>query len=150
MAGRIGGSFGSGSPITIRSESGLPGLIIRPPVQYNPMITSHGIFMTLLMTMPLLIGGFGNILIPSMPSPVDMIFPRLNASSPRLVIDPLCLMFLAMLLDGGVNAGRTSHVPPPIMNHYSVDLMFSPSHVAGLSSLLGPPNLIVTLLCCFG
>ena len=32
------------------------------------------------------------------------------------------------------------------MNHYSVDLMFSPSHVAGLSSLLGSPNFIVTLL----
>ncbi len=29
----------------------------------------------------------------------------LNALSLRLVIDPLCLMFLAMLLDGGVNAG---------------------------------------------
>ena len=40
-----------------------------------------------------------------MPSSSDMIFPRLNALSLRLVIDPLCLMFLAMLLDGGVNAG---------------------------------------------
>ena len=39
IAGRIGGSFGSGLPITIRLELGLPGLIIRPPVQYNPMIT---------------------------------------------------------------------------------------------------------------
>ena len=86
-------------------ELGLPGLIIRPPVQYNPMITFHGIFMTLFMTMPLLIGGFGNILIPLMPSSSDTIFPRLNALSPRLVIDPLFLMFLAMLSDGGVNAG---------------------------------------------
>ena len=68
-------------------------------------ITFHGIFMTLFMTMPLLIGGFGNILIPLMPSSSDMIFPRLNALSLRLVIDPLFLMFLAMLLDGGVNAG---------------------------------------------
>ena len=32
------------------------------------------------------------------------------------------------------------------MNHYSVDLMFSPSHVAGLSSLLGSLNFIVSLL----
>ena len=97
IAGRIGGSFGFGLPITIRLELGLPGLIIRPSVQYNPMITFHGIFMTLFMTMPLLIGGFGNILIPLMPSSSDMIFPRLNALSLRLVIDPLCLMFLAML-----------------------------------------------------
>ena len=39
IAGRIGGPFGSGLPITIRLELGLPGLIIRPSVQYNPMIT---------------------------------------------------------------------------------------------------------------
>ena len=31
------------------------------------------------------------------------------------------------------------------MNHYSVDLMFSPSHVAGLSPPLGSINSIVTL-----
>ena len=105
IAGRIGGSFGSGLPITIRLELGLPGLIISPPVQYNPMITFHGIFMTLPMTMPLLIGGFGNILIPLMPSSSDTIFPRLNALSPRLSIDSPFLMFLAMLFDGGVNAG---------------------------------------------
>ena len=47
IAGRIGGPFGSGLPITIRLELSSPGLIIRPPVQYNPMITFHGIFMTL-------------------------------------------------------------------------------------------------------
>ena len=44
IAGRIGGPFGSGLPITIRLELSSPGLIIRPPVQYNPMITFHGIF----------------------------------------------------------------------------------------------------------
>jgi len=93
IAGRIGGPFGSGLPITIRLELSSPGLIIRPPVQYNPMITFHGIFTTPSMTMPL------------MPSSSDTIFPRLNALSPRLVIDPLFLMFLAMSSDGGVNAG---------------------------------------------
>jgi len=35
----------------------------------------------------------------------DMIFPRLNALSLWLVIDSLFLIFLAMFLDGGVNAG---------------------------------------------
>jgi len=137
ILGRIGGSFGFGPPITIRLELSLPGLIIRTSVQYNSMITFHGIFTTPFMIMPLLIGGFGNILIPLMPSSSDMIFPRLNAPSLRLIIDSLFFMYLAMLLDGGVNAGWTSYVPLPISNYYSVDLMLFSSHVAGLSSLLG-------------
>jgi len=61
--------------------------------------------MTSFMIMPILIGGFGNILIPSMLCISDMIFPRLNAFSLRLLIESLFSMLLAMLLDGGVNAG---------------------------------------------
>jgi len=54
-------------------------------------------------------------------------------------------MIFGMLLDGGVNAGWTFYVPLSIMNYYSVDLMFFSLHVAGLSSLLGSINFIVTL-----
>lgn len=61
--------------------------------------------MTSFMIMPILIGGFGNIPIPLMLCISDMIFPRLNALSLRLVIESLFLMVIAMLLDGGVNAG---------------------------------------------
>jgi len=145
IAGWIGGSFGFGLSIIIRMELSLPGLIICSSVQYNSIITFHGIFMIFFMIMPLLIGGFGNILIPLMLSSLDMIFPRLNALSLWLVIDSLFIMFLGMLLDGGVNAGWTFYVPLSIMNYYSVDLMFFSLHVAGLSSLLGSINFIVTL-----
>ncbi len=51
-----------------------------------------------------------------------------------------------MFIDGGVNAGRTSHAPSSIINYSSIDLMFFPSHIVGLSSLLGSINSIVTLL----
>lgn len=146
ILGRIGGSFGFGLSIIIRLELSLPGLIICSSVQYNSMITFHGIFMILFMIMPLLIGGFGNILVPLMLSSSDMVFPRLNALSLRLIIDSLLFMYLAMLLDGGVNAGWTFYVPLSIMNYYSVDLMLFSLHVAGLSSLLGSINFIVTLL----
>jgi len=98
------------------------------------------------MIMPLLIGGFGNILVPLMLSASDMIFPRLNALSLWLVIDSLMVMLIAMLLDGGVNAGWTFYVPLSITNYYSVDLMFFSLHVAGLSSLLGSINFMVTLI----
>ena len=146
VSGWIGGSIGFGLSIIIRLELSLPGLIICSSIQYNSILTMHGIFMTSFMIMPLLIGGFGNILIPLMLSSSDMIFPRLNALSLWLVIDSLFLMVLAMLLDGGVNAGWTFYVPLSIMNYYSVDLMFFSLHIAGLSSLLGSINFIITLL----
>ena len=146
ILGWIGGSFGFGLSIIIRLELSLPGLIVASTVQYNSIITFHGIFMIFFMIMPLLIGGFGNILIPLMLSSSDMIFPRLNALSLWLIIDSLFFMYLAMLLDGGVNAGWTFYVPLSIMNYYSVDLMLFSLHVAGLSSLLGSINFIITLL----
>ena len=48
-------------------------------LRYNSNITFHGIFMTSSMIMLILIGGFGNILLPLMLCSSDMIFPRLNA-----------------------------------------------------------------------
>ena len=66
MAGLIGGSFGFGLSIIIRLELALPGFLICSSLQYNSCITFHGIFMISFMIMPLLIGGFGNLLIPLM------------------------------------------------------------------------------------
>jgi heme/copper-type cytochrome/quinol oxidase subunit 1 len=57
------------------------------------------------MIMPILIGGFGNLLIPLMLGYDDMIFPRLNALSLWLIVISLLFMFLSLLFDGGVNAG---------------------------------------------
>ena len=60
-------------------ELALPGFILCSSLQYNSNITFHGIFMIFFMIMPILIGGFGNILLPLMLCSSDMIFPRLNA-----------------------------------------------------------------------
>ena len=134
MSGLIGGSIGFGLPIIMRLELALPGFIACPSLQYNPNITFHGIFMTPSMIMPVLIGGFGNILLPLMPCSSDMIFPRLNALSLRLVFISLFTSSLSMFIDGGVNAGRTSHAPLPILNYSAIDLMSFSSHVIGFYS----------------
>jgi len=65
----------------MRIEIGLPGFIICASFSYNSCITFHGIVMIFFMIMPLLIGGFGNILIPFLIGISDLIFPRLNAFS---------------------------------------------------------------------
>jgi len=146
LSGLIGGSFGFGMSIIIRLELALPGFLICSSLQYNSCITFHGIFMIFFMIMPILIGGFGNVLIPLMLCCNDMIFPRLNALSLWLVIDSLFVMLLAMFFDGGVNAGWTFYVPLSIMNSSCMDLMLFSLHLAGLSSLLGSLNFIVSLL----
>jgi cytochrome c oxidase subunit 1 len=81
MLGIIGGSIGFGLSIILRLELVLPGFILCSSLQYNSIITFHGIFMIFFMIMPILIGGFGNILLPLMLCSSDMIFPRLNALS---------------------------------------------------------------------
>ena len=146
MSGLIGGSIGFGLSIILRLELALPGFIICSSLQYNSNITFHGIFMIFFMIMPILIGGFGNILLPLMLCSSDMIFPRLNALSLWLVFNSLIIMFLSMFIDGGVNAGWTFYVPLSIINYSSIDLMFFSLHIVGLSSLLGSINFIVTLL----
>lgn len=53
---------------------------------------------------------------------------------------------LALVVDGGVNAGWTFYVPLSRMNYSSVDLLFFSLHVAGISSLLGSINFIASIL----
>jgi len=81
ILGILGGSIGFGLSIIIRLELALPGFILCSSLQYNSNITFHGIFMIFFMIMPILIGGFGNTLLPLMLGSSDMIFPRLNALS---------------------------------------------------------------------
>ena len=81
MSGLIGGSIGFGLSIILRLELSLPGFILCSSIQYNCNITFHGLLMIFFMIMPILIGGFGNILLPLMLCSSDMIFPRLNALS---------------------------------------------------------------------
>jgi heme/copper-type cytochrome/quinol oxidase subunit 1 len=81
LVGMIGGGFGWGLSVIIRIELGLPGYAITSSLSYNSVITFHGIYMIFFMIMPLLIGGFGNCLVPLLLCTSDMIFPRLNALS---------------------------------------------------------------------
>jgi len=75
--------------LIIRIEIFLPGFIICSSLQYNSIITFHGLFMIFFMIMPILIGGFGNFLIPLLLCCSDMIFPRLNALSLWLIFSSL-------------------------------------------------------------
>jgi len=81
LSGAIGGSVGLALSLLIRCEVIIIGFLITSAQQYNNVISFHGLFMIFFMIMPILIGGFGNILLPIMLGSSDLIFPRLNACS---------------------------------------------------------------------
>ena len=146
MIGIFGGSLGIGLSLLIRLEITLPGFIICSSLQYNSLITFHGILMIFFMIMPLLIGGFGNLLIPLILFISDMLFPRLNALSLWLLIDSLLIILFSILLYGGVNSGWTFYIPLSIFNYSNIDFMFFSLHFTGISSLIGSINFLVTLI----
>jgi heme/copper-type cytochrome/quinol oxidase subunit 1 len=105
LLGLLGGSMGYGLSVLIRMELSCSGYVLMSWWQYNATITFHGIFMIFFMIMPVLIGGFGNVLVPLCLAIPDMIFPRLNSLSVWLSITAFYLIILALVLNGGANAG---------------------------------------------
>jgi cytochrome c oxidase subunit 1 len=146
VIGLVGGSLGFGLSIIIRLELGLPGFNNVSSLNYNSVITFHGLLMIFFMIMPILIGGFGNLLVPILLSCNDMIFPRLNLLSLWLSMFSLILIMLSFVIDSGVNAGWTLYAPLSTMNYSSIDLLFFSLHIAGLSSLFGSINFISSIL----
>nr|QXU59569.1 cytochrome c oxidase subunit 1 [Haplobothrium globuliforme] len=117
---------------------------------YNFLITNHGIIMIFFFLMPILIGGFGNYLIPLLCGLPDLNLPRLNALSAWLLIPSVLLLLLSICLGAGV--GWTFY-PPLSSSLFSdsagVDFLMFSLHLAGVSSLLGSINFICTLYTAF-
>jgi cytochrome c oxidase subunit 1 len=61
-------------------EEHAPGGVMLPEF-YNQLVAMHGTVMVFLAVVPLLIGAFGNYLVPLHLGTNDMAFPRLNAAS---------------------------------------------------------------------
>nr|BBB89366.1 cytochrome c oxidase subunit 1 [Dibothriocephalus dendriticus] len=117
---------------------------------YNFLITNHGIIMIFFFLMPVLIGGFGNYLIPLLSGLSDLNLPRLNALSAWLLFPSILFLILSMCFGAGI--GWTFY-PPLSSSLFSdskgVDFLMFSLHLAGLSSVLGSINFICTLYTAF-
>lgn len=121
------------------------------PGGYNMMVTMHATVMVFLVVMPLLIGAFGNYLIPLKIGAGDMAFPLLNELSYWLyVLSGLILMAAFFVPGGAPGTGWTAYAPLSAVGEYNQTPMGQSLwcvgiFINGLSSIAGATNYITTI-----
>ena len=123
-----------------------------PPNTYNSMFTMHATIMIFFVVMPILVGCYGNFLIPLMVGARDMAFPVLNMLSFWVGALAGVIMISSFFVPGGpAAAGWTSYAPLSAVPVYTgVDwgqnLWCISLIVLGISSLMGSLNYITTVI----
>src|SRR5580692_934568 len=122
------------------------------PNTYNSMFTMHATIMIFFVVMPILVGTFGNLLVPLMIGARDMAFPLLNLLSFWVSAVAGVIMVSSFFVPGGAAAaGWTSYAPlSAVPNYTGVDwgqnLWCISIIVLGVGSLMGSINYITTII----
>ena len=117
------------------------------PDMYNSFGVMHGTIMVFLGVVPVIVGAFGNYLLPLQIGAPDMAFPKLNMASYWFYFLGGVTMLAGFALPGGAaNSGWTSY--PPLANIATIGQtvwIFGMVFII-TSSLLGSINIIVTTI----
>ena len=100
----------------MRLQLGFPDLISFSPEAYYQFITMHGMIMVVYLLTAILLGGFGNYLIPLMVGARDMVFPFVNMLSYWVYLSAVLVLVASFFVPGGpTGAGWTLYPPQAIL-----------------------------------
>jgi cytochrome c oxidase subunit 1 len=115
------------------------------PDTYNEVYSIHGSAMVWLVVIPLLTGGFGNLIFPLQIGARDVAFPWLNLLS--FWIFPVSgLMLFSSFLMGAPTAGWTEYPPISLQGAAGTSMWAAAIFLVGVSSTMTGINFLVTLL----
>ncbi len=128
------------------APEGMPGGIMVPEY-YNMLFTMHGSIMIFFAIIPLLVGVFGNYLIPLKIGAGDMAFPRLNMISYWMMPPAIAIVCAGFFLQGGAAAaGWTAYAPLSTTLGPGQVCWIVAIIVLGTSSIMGAVNYVTTII----
>ena len=122
------------------------------PSAYLQFITMHGMIMVIYLLTALLLGGFGNYLIPLMVGARDMVFPYLNMLSYWMYLLSVIVLLSSFFVPGGpTGAGWTLYPPQAILRgtpgyDLGIILMLASLAIFIIAFTMGGLNYVTTVL----
>jgi cytochrome c oxidase subunit 1 len=137
----------------MRLQIGFPGRVgFITPEAYYQFITMHGMIMVIYLLTALLLGGFGNFLIPLMVGARDMVFPFVNMLSYWVYLLSVLILVASFFVPGGpTGAGWTLYPPQAILpgtpgRDWGIILMLISLAVFIVAFTMGGLNYVTTVL----
>jgi len=112
---------------------------------YLAIVGEHGVMMMMLMT-SVILGPFGNYLVPLMIGSKRVAYPRLEALSFWLTI-PAYLILLSGIPLGGFHTGWTLYAPLSVQDTSGMDAPLFAFGLMGISLILAGFNILITVIC---
>ncbi len=128
--------------LIFRTELAEPGLQFLTPIEYNTLMSLHGIVM--LISVLIGISAFMNYTVPFLIGARDMAFPRLNAFSFWIAV-PAGEILLSSIFMGGFDTGWTGYPPLSVRAPLGMQMFFLGVSLASFSSILSALNVLVTV-----
>jgi len=127
-------------------ETNMPDGVMTPDF-YNSLGAMHGTIMIFLGVVPLVVGGFGNYIMPLQIGAPDMSFPKINMASYWVYFVGGVVMLGSFFVPGGAaNSGWTSYAPLSVIATTGQTWWLIGMICLITSSLLGSVNFIVTII----